>query len=29
MEDDNIKEQKLTTFKRNGFVAVEWDGVIH
>ena len=25
----NIKEQKLNTFKRNGFVAVEWGGVIH
>jgi hypothetical protein len=25
----NIKEQKLTTFKRTGFVAVEWGGVIY
>ena len=24
-----IKEQKLTKFKRKGFVAVEWGGVIH
>ena len=24
-----IKEQKLTTFKRKGFVAVEWGGVIY
>ena len=24
-----IKEEKLTTFKRNGFVAVEWGGVVH
>ena len=24
-----IKEQKLTSFERNGFVAVEWGGVIH
>lgn len=25
----NIKEQKLTTFNRKGFTAVEWGGVIH
>ena len=25
----NIREQKLTSFNRNGFVAVEWGGVIH
>lgn len=25
----NIKEQKLTTFKRTGFVAVEWGGTIY
>ena len=25
----DIKEQKLDTFKRNGFSAVEWGGVIH
>ena len=25
----DIKEQKLKTFKRTGFVAVEWGGVIH
>ena len=25
----NIKEQKLKTFKRKGFTAVEWGGVIH
>lgn len=25
----NIKEQKLKTFNRNGFTAVEWGGVIH
>ena len=25
----NIKEQKLSTFKRNGFVAVELGGVVH
>ncbi len=25
-EKTNIKEQKLTTFERNGFVAVEWGG---
>ena len=25
----NIKEQKLKTFKRKGFSAVEWGGVIH
>jgi len=25
----NIKEQELTTFKRNGFVAVEWGGTIY
>ena len=25
----NIKEQKLKTFNRKGFVAVEWGGVIH
>lgn len=25
----NIKEQKLTTFDRKGFTAVEWGGVIH
>ena len=25
----NIKEQKLTTFKRVGYTAVEWGGVIH
>ena len=24
-----IKEEKLETFKRKGFVAVEWGGVIH
>ena len=26
---ENIKEQKLTSFKRTGFTAVEWGGVIH
>ena len=25
----NIKEQKLPTFKRSGFTAVEWGGVVH
>ena len=25
----NIKEQKLTSFERKGFSAVEWGGVIH
>ena len=25
----NIKEQKLTSFNRSGFTAVEWGGVIH
>ncbi len=25
----NIQEQKLKTFKRTGFVAIEWGGVIH
>ena len=25
----NIKEQKLTTFNRTGFVAVEWGGTIY
>ena len=25
----NIKEQKLPTFKRNGFVAVEWGGIVY
>ena len=25
----DIKEQKLTSFKRKGFTAVEWGGVIH
>ena len=27
--ETNIKEQKLKTFKRKGFTAVEWGGVIH
>ena len=26
---ENIKEQKLTSYERKGFVAVEWGGVIH
>jgi hypothetical protein len=25
----NIKEQKLTTFKRTGFSVVEWGGELH
>ena len=25
----NIKEQKLSTFERKGFTAVEWGGVVH
>ena len=25
----NIKEQKLETFERNGFVAVEWGGILY
>lgn len=25
----NIKEQKLNTFNRVGFTAVEWGGVVH
>lgn len=25
----NIKEQKLTTFKRKGFTAVEWGGIVY
>ena len=28
-QEVNIKEQKLPTFKRKGFTAVEWGGVIH
>ena len=28
-EKVNIKEQKLTTFNRNGFVAVEWGGMTY
>lgn len=25
----DIKEEKLTSFERKGFTAVEWGGVIH
>ena len=28
-KETNIKEQKLKTFERKGFTAVEWGGVIH
>ena len=28
-KESKIKEQKIQSFKRNGFVAIEWGGVIH